>query len=126
MREKEVGNRKGRQCRKLQASDRARASGQKPVYQPCLGGPTSLAGVGSLEHLLEQSQRAVEGRKPLLLLAAQLQEDAVQPGSTGRCGFSTSSPPQLAASPSLTWESPTPLSHPCLVLASVCRPHLCP
>lgn len=41
--------------------------------------PTSVVGVRGLEDLSEQGQRAVEGRQPLLLLAAQLQQDAIQP-----------------------------------------------
>lgn len=39
--------------------------------------PTSGLGVRGLEDLLQQGQRAVEGRQPLLLLAAQLQEYAI-------------------------------------------------
>lgn len=38
-----------------------------------------MVGIRGLEDLLEQGQCAVEGRQPLLLLAAQLQQDAIQP-----------------------------------------------
>lgn len=44
--------------------------------------PTSVVGVRGLEDLPEQGQRAVEGWQPPLLLAAQLQEDAIQPAAT--------------------------------------------
>lgn len=59
------------------ASDWKRESQAEAALAPVPVGPTLVVGVRGLEHLPEQGQRAVEGRQPLLLLTAQLQEDAI-------------------------------------------------
>lgn len=51
--------------------------GTEAAVPPIPWAPTLVAGVLRLEHLPEQSQRAVEGGQPLLLLTAQLQEDTI-------------------------------------------------
>lgn len=53
-------------------------------HHPCT--LTSVVRVRGLDNLPEQGQRAVEGRQPLLFLAAQLQQDTIQPMAQKRMG----------------------------------------
>lgn len=67
------------------ATERERGGGtgiQRSAPRP-IPRPTSVLGIGRLEHLAQQGQSAVEGGQPSLFPVAQLQEEAIKSAKRG-------------------------------------------